>query len=408
MHQKAAILFPGGGSHYTGMAEKLLARQPEARLLFDRAAEFLGYDLLKLCQEGPAEKLAEMEFSQPAIFVTDVAWYEYFRERFGWYPAFMSGHSLGEYAALVCSGTLSFEDGLRLVQCRGEVLGKAGSELSLGMMAVRGICQEELMALVSASAGDAVHIAVENGTESFVLSGTKKALAKAASELYFEGIDCTLLDIPTASHSPYLNDYSHPLRELVKSLTLHPSTCPVVFNIDASSGPRDRTAFDRLTVEHLLRPVKWQESIRTMLDHGVTVFIEAGPGNILSRMGNENYPDARFFAMDSETDLEAMELAAHSVTCSPAGLMRACLRSAVTMPGTGETTATEPGVVESMTELHDMRMQFTENGIKALAGKEERMLELLQLALKGKGLGQSEIGEELYRIRNASSVKTAM
>jgi [acyl-carrier-protein] S-malonyltransferase len=299
-----SFVFPGQGSQFVGMGRDLYASSPAARAVFDEADKVLGYSLSKLCFEGPEEKLNDTEYAQPAILTVSVAYLEALREKLRergevLEPAFMAGHSLGEYTALVAAGSVSFADGLRLVAERGKLMKEDGERTPGGMAAVIGLSYESLVKVVQeASSEGVVVIANSNSPVQTVISGEVGALLKAMDLARKEGAaKVARLAISIASHSPLMQHAGMQLTQLINNIHLTDPLVPMVANV---TGTVMRTAEDvkRELSDQLCKPVAWVASVRQMVEDGVGTFVEVGPGQVLSGLIRRISDDVQILKLD--------------------------------------------------------------------------------------------------------------
>lgn len=277
------LLFPGQGAQHLGMGRDLAEAFPAAREVFERADEALGVPLSRIMWDGPAEELTATHNAQPAILTHSVA------SRaavLGALPPvdFGAGHSLGEFSAYVAAGALAFEDAVRAVRLRGELMYRSGQARPGTMAAILGLDDDAITAVcqeASADGGDCVP-ANFNSPGQVVISGDGPAVARAMELARAAGAKRALpLNVSGAFHSPLMAVAETGLREHLESVKLSPPAFPVVSNVTAAPVS-DVAVVRRLLVEQLTSPVRWTASMRTMLSAGVTRFIELGPGTVLA------------------------------------------------------------------------------------------------------------------------------
>lgn len=281
---ESAFLFPGQGAQHVGMGQKLIERFPEARKRFDQAREILGYDLAELCRNGPAEKLDATVVSQPALFVCSLAALELLKAD---HPGALesctiaAGLSLGEYTALTFAGAMTFEDGLRVVQCRGEAMQQAADANPSGMVSAL-LLDRDKVESVRTEAASAGQIWVANYLcpGNTVLSGDQPACAKAAESIETAGGKPVPLAVAGAFHTPLMQSACTALGNILRSIELRSPRIPVVSNVDAKTHA-DPEEIRQLLVRQVTQPVLWEDSIRAILDRGVRKFYEIGPGKVL-------------------------------------------------------------------------------------------------------------------------------
>jgi [acyl-carrier-protein] S-malonyltransferase len=281
---KIAFLFPGQGAQHVGMGKTISEKYPAAKELYSRAGEILGYDLAKLCFSGPADELDSTVISQPAIFVTSLAALEMLRTES---PdavlacEMVAGLSLGEYTALVFSGAMSFEDGLRLVQRRGEAMQAAADATPSGMVSALLLEREQVEQIRNeASSEGPIHIANYLCPKNIVLSGVNPACEKAADLIEAAGGKAVPLAVAGAFHTDIMKPADAKLSEALAGVGLKEPEIPLVSNVDAQvhSSPDE---IRELLVRQVISPVLWEDSMRAMLDAGVDQFYEIGPGKVL-------------------------------------------------------------------------------------------------------------------------------
>ena len=282
---KIAFLFPGQGAQSIGMGRQAAEALPAARKLYDRAAAILGYDLAKLCFEGPSEELDSTVISQPALFVTSLVAIELLRSTS---PDVVlsceatAGLSLGEYTALVFAGALEFDDGVRLVQVRGEAMQEAADATPSGMVSVLGLEQAAVEDLCErARQGDTLRIANLLCPGNIVISGTNAACERLAEMAPAAGaMKAVPLAVAGAFHTPLMAPAAARLREALAEAHFSRPTIPVVSNVDALPHD-DPDEIRELLLKQLVSPVRWEDSLRYLLAQGYDQFYEVGPGRVL-------------------------------------------------------------------------------------------------------------------------------
>ena len=312
-----AILFPGQGSQSVGMAGKVLEVYPGAAHWFERANQILDYDLLDLIERGPAAELNDTQHSQPAIFVASVAWLEALREKWNAVgraltPTVVSGHSMGQITAMLAARALDFDEALRLVRRRGELMREANLRRPGGMASIIGLRDRVLRSLVGEVGNDGtIVVANDNCPGQTVVSGDEAPLRRLMRLAEEHGARRVVrLPISIASHSPLMEEAQTQFRQAVNAVNWRDPVVPVVSNISAGLMHQREQLIQELSGA-LTAPVQWQAAVRTMAAQGSTLFVEAGPGDVLSKLvrrisrsswtfplsddeaglGRRNYPD---------------------------------------------------------------------------------------------------------------------
>ncbi|MGH2608815.1 MAG: ACP S-malonyltransferase [Tepidiformaceae bacterium] len=290
--RRLALIFPGQGSQHVGMGEALAKVSRAAHDVFKRADEVLETRLSKLCFEGPADELESTVNTQPASFVTSMAWLAALQER--WMaldrklePALFAGHSMGEFTAAVAAGTLPFEDGLLLVKKRGILMDEAGREQPGGMASILGLSEGqvvEICAEAAAAEGEYVGLATANAEGQNVISGALKPL-KRAMEMAERARARKVVRLPISigSHSPLMAKASEGMNEVLRKLHMRDPDAPMVGNVNAELLETHPEVYEELR-DQLLNGVRWQKSVELMKAEGADMFIEVGPGNVLTRL----------------------------------------------------------------------------------------------------------------------------
>ncbi len=273
-----AYVFPGQGAQFTGMGKDLYDNSPLAKELFEKANEILGFRITDIMFEGTAEQLKETKVTQPAIFLHSVILAKTLGSDFT--PDMVAGHSLGEFSALVANGSLSFEDGLRLVSKRALAMQKACEVKPSTMAAVLGL-DDKIVEDVCASIDGVVVAANYNCPGQLVISGETTAVEKACEAMKSAGAKrALLLPVGGAFHSPMMEPAREELAAAIEATTFSQGSCPVYQNVTATAI-NDANEIKKNLITQLTAPVKWTQSVQQMIADGADLFIEVGPGNVL-------------------------------------------------------------------------------------------------------------------------------
>ncbi len=278
-----ALVFPGQGSQSVGMLKELGEAYPVVRETFAEASNALGYDLWALIQEGPEQDLNRTDRTQPAMLAAGVAVWRVWQQRGGPRPAYMAGHSLGEYTALVCAGALDFPEAAALVADRGRFMQEAVPEGQGAMAAVLGLEDEQVRAACAEAAQGGVVEAVNfNAPGQVVIAGEKAAVERAIEALKAAGAKrAVVLPVSVPSHCALMKPASERLAERLRTVTVRAPQIPVLHNVDVQTTQDPEAIRDRL-VRQLYSPVRWVETVLALKAKGVTVTVECGPGRVLA------------------------------------------------------------------------------------------------------------------------------
>jgi [acyl-carrier-protein] S-malonyltransferase len=276
-----AFLFPGQGSQAVGMGKDLAEKNPIARQTFEEADDALGYKLSQLCFEGPEDQLRLTEITQPAILTVSVAALRVLETQIP-KPAFVAGHSLGEYSAHVASGTISFADAVRTVRHRGKYMQEAVPVGVGAMAAILGMELDKITAICAdAAQGEICAPANINSPEQIVISGNTTAVERAVKLAEERGAKkAKILPVSAPFHCSLMKPAQDRLQSDLDKLAMSKPVYPVACNVDAELVADPRKVLDTL-VRQVTGPVKWEQCVRLLIAQGAQTFIEVGPGKVL-------------------------------------------------------------------------------------------------------------------------------
>jgi len=281
MNNKLAFVFPGQGSQTVGMLSDF-ADNEVVQQTFSEASDALGYNVWELVAQGPAEKLNQTNFTQPALLTASVALWRLWQAESALLPSVIAGHSLGEYSALVCAGVLSLADAVQLVEKRGEFMQTSVPEGVGAMAAIIGLDDQTIINTCAAAQNDEVVAAVNfNSPGQVVIAGHKAAVERAGILCKEAGAKRVLpLPVSVPSHCVLMKDAADKLALELDKITFNPSVINVVNNVDVSIETSS-DAIKMALIKQLYSPVRWSETITKLSSDGVTTVVEAGPGKVL-------------------------------------------------------------------------------------------------------------------------------
>lgn len=300
-----AFVFPGQGSQSIGMLSELADVYPLVKETFERASDALSFDLWVLIQQGDIEELNQTHNTQPAMLAADVAMWRVWCEQVKIRPEWFAGHSLGEYAALVCSKTIGFEDGIRLVAERGRLMQEAVPAGVGAMAAIIGLEDEQVNKACADSAENEVVSAVNfNAPGQVVIAGHNAAVERAMVAAKDAGAKRALkLPVSVPSHCQLMEAAAEKLAEKLQQVNFNLPQTKVVHNVDAAT----HDSVDQIRVvlkEQLFKPVRWVECVKYLHDDGVTDFVECGPGKVLMSLNKRIVKGANHMTMYDPATLD--------------------------------------------------------------------------------------------------------
>ncbi|MGB9702292.1 MAG: ACP S-malonyltransferase [Candidatus Kapaibacteriota bacterium] len=302
---KNAIIFPGQGSQYVGMGLDLYENSNYAKEKFDEANEILGYSLSSICFEGPLEVLKETRYTQPALFTHSAILFDLVKDKIEMHGT--AGHSVGEYASLYAAGVLSFEEGLKLVSLRGELMFSSGIEKPGTMYAIIGLDDnivEEICKQATAESNNEVIVPANyNCPSQLVVSGSKDLLHRTAPKFKDAGAKIVKeLVVSGAFHSPLLQDAANKLSNEIHKIDFQNAKVPVYLNTTSFPEQNGQKIKEAL-IQQLTSPVLWSQILKNMNNDGFNSFYEVGAGNVLQGLVKRTLSDVKIYGFDKFENL---------------------------------------------------------------------------------------------------------
>jgi len=306
-NKQLAFVFPGQGSQSVGMLAELSESYPEVQATFAEASKVLGFDLWQMVSEGPAEDLNQTHNTQPAMLAAGVALWRIWNAKSDIKPAFMAGHSLGEYTALVCSGVLAFEDAIALVAERGKLMQEAVPAGVGAMAAILGLADEQVIDVcANASQGEVCSAVNFNSTGQVVIAGHNDAVERAMAAAKEIGAKRAIkLPVSVPSHCALMEGAADKLAEKMQTITFDEPNVVLLHNVDVAAHAQANEI--RLVVkEQLFKPVRWVDTINALTEQGATTIVEMGPGKILMGLNKRIVKSAEHFTVNNPDTLNKL------------------------------------------------------------------------------------------------------
>jgi len=310
-HEPIALMFPGQGSQFAGMASDLARESTAARDLLRRADDILGYPLTKVMAGDQGDDLDRTVYTQPAVFVHSMALWEVLRERYAIEASIAAGHSLGEYSALCAAEVLTFEDALEVIRVRATGMDEAQPVGTCGMAAVIGLTKEQILSIVEECRGNEVLEAANfNAPDQVVISGHLGAVKRAVDTAgKARRTRAVMLPVSSAFHTSLMGPALQGLSTQLERVATAQARFPVVANVTAAPYPQSPAEIKRLLVEQVRSPVRWEECVRTMLQSGAARFFEVGPGKVLTGLMRRIDKNPETYAVCDMESIRSLEMA---------------------------------------------------------------------------------------------------
>lgn len=308
-----AFVFPGQGSQAVGMLNALAAHHPSVKQTFARASDVLGKDLWRIVTDNPNNELDQTHNTQPIMLAAGVAAWEVWCQHSQVRPAWMAGHSLGEYTALVCAEAMAFEDAIKLVELRGRLMQEAVPEGMGAMAAILGLDDQDVVAVCAEVAGSEIVSAVNfNSPGQVVIAGHAEAVARAMVLAKAKGAKRALpLPVSVPSHCALMKPAADKLSEFLLTVSISAPKVKLIHNVDVAAH-KDADSIRKILAEQLYKPVRWVDTIEYLNNQDVTCFVECGPSKVLYGLNKRIAKHAEHFALYDTHTLEEL-LDAHSL-----------------------------------------------------------------------------------------------
>lgn len=283
-----AMLFPGQGVQHINMLSCFLQQETIFQNTFKEASEHIGYNLLKLLKEGTLKTINNSQYTQPIILTSSIAIYKFWEKHNGKNPSFMSGHSLGEYSALVCSKALKFKDALKIVSLRGKYMQKIILNRSCLVKAIIGLNKDIIHKICQKYASNTVSIASINSDNQIIISGDKLNVDKASLDCKKNGAKFIFdININIPVHSYLMKPVAEKMKNILKNIKIKPPKIPVVNNVDVKCENNSKN-IKKALIKQIYNTVRWKEIIDFIASKNISIMLEIGPNNILTNLNKKN------------------------------------------------------------------------------------------------------------------------
>lgn len=306
MGKKTAFLFPGQGSQFVGMGKEIFDEMPSVQHIFQNVDKVCGKSISRLSFEGPMDELTLTENLQPAVTAVSLACFSILNEA-GIKAEFVAGHSVGEYAALFSAGVVTVEDALRLATKRGELMNREAVKNPGAMAALIGLNIQEVSDIVEEAKGnDILAVANHNTEQQIVITGQKEPVSRAIKLAETKKAKAIPLNVSGAWHSALMVNAVDELRQFMEGIPFGPPRCTMLFNATAEAET-DGEKIKDIMARQLVHPVRWYDIMNSMLNQGVTDFVEVGPKRVLSGLIRKIASSAKDLTVLNVQDLKSLE-----------------------------------------------------------------------------------------------------
>ncbi|WP_339305527.1 ACP S-malonyltransferase [Paenibacillus sp. FSL R5-0519] len=400
--EKIAFLFPGQGSQYVGMMKNFYDQYEIARQTYEEANHILGFDLAKMSFEGSLFDLNKPSNMQPALLTASVVAYRVYMEEIGINPQFCAGHSLGEYAALTCSGAMTFGDAVRITKRRGELTEFIADEADGAMTIIDGADEEMIRRACEQVSTDTAWSAIScyNASSQYAISGHQDSIEQVESILLDQDAQTTPLMMSAPFHSRLMEPAGEQLGVELAGYRFHPFKWPVVSNVTATPYT-EAGRITGLLQRHLSQPVKWAQTMQYLKKHGVTLTIELGPKNVLSGLVELDKLGMKSFAYGQKEDRKALkELLDQAVVSRPRPtVVTKCMAAAVATPNRNwDQEQYQKGVVEPYKQIQQLQEELEAADQAPTTEQMKLSLEWLGTIFETKQVEQEERDDWFHQI----------
>ena len=399
---KIAFIFPGQGSQYVGMGKTLYDNFPVAKSTFEEAEKVLGYDIKKVCFEGPFEKLTEPSYIQPAILVVSVAAYRVFEKEIGIKPDILLGHSFGGLTSLVCGGAIDFADALLIARLKGQYSEEAVKNLNTAMSVIKGVRAKKVRAICEkiSTPKNLVVVGIVNSPNQVIISGQVSALEKAENELQKQGGTFERLRVKAPFHSALLNSAAKKIKKDLEKINFKKLKLPV---LSAMSGEiyksNEKTKMINDLSQSLSDESDWLGPVEKLFSLGIRLTIEIGPQKILTNLMPDITPDIETLTFNKFIDLESIK---HRFGIDAAGKIEAivrCLRVAVCVKNNNwNNEEYEAGVVKHYREIKNRLLEIRKQEAEPRLDDVVAALQMLDSVFQTKKISAEERKERQAEI----------
>lgn len=397
--KRLAFVFPGQGAQVVGMGKELCERYAIASDTFAEANAALGFDLQKLCFAGPLEELTKTEFTQPAILTHSVAAFRVLTQELELTPAFLAGHSLGEYSALVAAGALQFADAVRLVHKRGQYMQAAVPVGSGAMMAVMKVSHEAVDTVCAevSREGHVVSVANYNAAEQIVISGHSAAVAEAGERLAALEASTKMLNVSAPFHSPLMQPAAEQMRAELQRVVFAPLRWPVIANVNARPHGDGSEIAEMLALQ-IAHPVRWQETMEYLNGVGIQKVVEMGPGTVLKNLFKRSFSGIQVANLENAAQIDDLPAALGLQRDLKRLISRALAHAVSTRNRNFDQTAYQKGVIEPYQQIQLLQSRIEAEQFEPTVEEARTVLEDLRTIFATKQVPEEEQRERFAEL----------